>query len=172
MKPAGGTRSLDPSGWKRHNLGVQPDEWGASHAWGERLSMHMAGVSQTTDLGGGLRGAIGSLLLSDDASATGFLVEPGVRYAVQTPVKIVRCPDPGLGIWAELFFFTAAGTPLKQVNGPTLHKPCKPGERTITVTARAPKGAVYLQPAVVMGTRHSHDELEFYAAAATLTARR
>jgi hypothetical protein len=172
LKPAGGSRILEPSGWKRHNLGVTREAWEMSYAWGEQQSMHMAGVSQMTDVGGGLHGAVGSLLLSDDSSSTGYLVEPGVRYTVETPVKILRCPDSGPGVWAELFFFTVSGAPLKQVNGPSLNKPCKPGERTIAVAATAPKGAVYVQPTVVMGTRHANDDMEFYAAAATLTARR
>lgn len=166
---------IKTSGWTAHNVAVTDAQWGPSKAWtvsGEP-TIRMAGVSGTEDIGIGMTGAVGSFQLQLDRGAGGYVVEAGTTYTVRTPVNVTDCPDPGgAGVWAELFFFALDGKQIKQVNGPTINQPCKPGQQTLSVSAKAPEAAVFLQPTVVMGSRTANDHLEFFAGAATLSVNR
>lgn len=177
-KPKTETVTIKTSGWTAHNVAVSDGQWGSSKAWtvDGQPTIRMAGVSGTTDIGIGMTGAVGSFQLQLDRGAGGYVVEPGATYTVRTPVKVTDCPDPGgAGIWAEMFFFSFDGKhvkQLKQVNGTTINTPCETGEQTLSVSAEAPEGAVFLQPTVVMDSRTGNDLLEFFAGAATLTVSR
>lgn len=166
--------TLETAGWLRHDISVSREIWTTSTKWmvDGKPSVHMSGVSAATGKGKRLRGAIGSLELSEDSDSSGYYVQPGKTYTVRTPVKIVQCPDAGgPGVFGEMFFYDVVGHLLKETNGDSLNKPCRPGTTTLTVSGTAPEGVTYLQPIVVMATAAPGDTMEFYAGTATLLIR-
>ena len=160
------------AGWFPHNLAVTDADasrttaWAKSGAW----SMHFAGTSGSTDLGGtGIKGVIGTYVLPANG-AVGYTVTAGQTYTSSAWVNVVTAPPAGSpGVWQEIFFYDAFGRQLAQVNGSSLQATVTTGVQRVSVTGRAPTGAMKMQVLTVMASSADLAAMEFYVDAELIT---
>lgn len=154
---------IHTTGWTTHNTGVTGGVWERSNSWGRSgsYSLRHAGVSGTTDLGGGLKGFIGSYVLPN--TNPGYPVVPGETITASSWVNVVTPPSPGTpGVWQELFFYNSSFGLISQINGASFGETVVPGINRVHATGVAPAGAAWCQVVTVMATTVNNESLEFY----------